>query len=110
MRYRAGQALAIALDKSLHAEMGNDEFSEARRRAWWMTYYCVIQGSIVSTTMPAIVINDPQFTTPYPSFSSDAEVCTRRPLRYLPSANRPSGLVYLDTSSTSACIGNPVYW
>jgi hypothetical protein len=28
--------------------------------------------------MPAIVINDPQFTTPYPSFSSDAEVgfCT----------------------------------
>ena len=37
MRYRAGQALAIALDKSLHAQMGNDEFSEARRRAWWMT-------------------------------------------------------------------------
>ncbi|CAG8239465.1 unnamed protein product [Penicillium salamii] len=73
MRYRAGQALAIALDKSLHAQMGNDEFSEARRRAWWMTYYCVVQGSIVSTTMPAIVINDPQFTTPYPSFSSDAE-------------------------------------
>ncbi|KAJ5424026.1 Transcription factor [Penicillium cf. griseofulvum] len=73
MRYRAGQALAIALDKSLHAEMGNDESSEARRRAWWMTYYCVIQGSIVSTTMPAIVINDPQFTTPYPSFSSDSE-------------------------------------
>ncbi|CAI7582741.1 unnamed protein product [Penicillium bialowiezense] len=73
MRYRAGQALAIALDKSLHAQLGNDEFSEARRRAWWMTYYCVIQGSIVSTTMPAIVINDPQFTTPYPTFSSDAE-------------------------------------
>lgn len=37
MRYRAGQAFAIALDKSLHAQMGNDEFSEARRRAWWMT-------------------------------------------------------------------------
>lgn len=37
MRYRAGQALAIALDKSLHAQLGNDEFSEARRRAWWMT-------------------------------------------------------------------------
>ncbi|OQE33003.1 hypothetical protein PENFLA_c001G05949 [Penicillium flavigenum] len=73
MRYRAGQALAIALDKSLHAQIENDEFPEARRRAWWMTYYCVIQGSIVSTTMPAIVINDPQFTTPYPSFASDAE-------------------------------------
>ncbi|KAI2707026.1 transcriptional regulator family: Fungal Specific TF [Penicillium roqueforti] len=73
MRYRAGQALAIALDKSLHAQLENDESSEARRRAWWMTYYCVVQGSIVSTTMPAIVINDPQFTTPYPSFSSDTE-------------------------------------
>ncbi|KAJ5120657.1 uncharacterized protein N7515_010045 [Penicillium bovifimosum] len=77
MRYRAGQALAIALDKGLHAQMGDDEYSEARRRAWWMTYYCVIQGSIVSTTMPAIVINDPQFTTPYPTFSSDTEVCTQ---------------------------------
>jgi hypothetical protein len=37
MRYRAGQALAIALDKSLHAQVVNDEFAEARRRAWWMT-------------------------------------------------------------------------
>ncbi|GLI72612.1 hypothetical protein PoHVEF18_000791 [Penicillium ochrochloron] len=50
MRYRAGQALALALDKSLHSCMDNDEFSEARRRAWWMT-----------------------FTTPYPRFESDAE-------------------------------------
>ncbi|KAJ5370825.1 uncharacterized protein N7496_006917 [Penicillium cataractarum] len=73
MRYRAGQALALALDKSLHCCMDNDEYSEARRRAWWMTYYCVIQGSIVSTTPPTIVINDPQFTTPYPRFESDAE-------------------------------------
>ncbi|KAJ5492257.1 hypothetical protein N7453_010354 [Penicillium expansum] len=88
MRYRAGQALAIALDKSLHAQMGNDEFSEARTKS---LYYCVMQGSIVSTTMPAIVVNDPQFTTPYPSFSSDAEVCTPRPLDYLASANRSSG-------------------
>ena len=37
MRYRAGQALALALDKSLHADLEEDEFSEARRRAWWMT-------------------------------------------------------------------------
>ena len=38
MRYRAGQALAIALDMSLHA-LGEeyDDFAEARRRAWWMT-------------------------------------------------------------------------
>ncbi|KAJ5697634.1 hypothetical protein N7488_011318 [Penicillium malachiteum] len=73
MRYRAGQALALALDKSLHDHHTEDVFTEARRRAWWMTYYCVIQGSIVSTTPPTIVINDPQFTTPYPRFSSDAE-------------------------------------
>lgn len=38
MRYRAGQALSIALDKSLHGQgTEHDEFSEARRRAWWMT-------------------------------------------------------------------------
>ncbi|OQE27334.1 hypothetical protein PENSTE_c004G02083 [Penicillium steckii] len=73
MRYRAGQALALALDKYLHCSLEEDTFSEARRRAWWMTYYCVIQGSIVSTTPPTIVINDPQFTTPYPRFSADAE-------------------------------------
>ncbi|KAJ5160009.1 uncharacterized protein N7482_007013 [Penicillium canariense] len=73
MRYRAGQALALALDKSLHSCMDSDDFAEARRRAWWMTYYCVIQGSIVSITPPTIVINDPQFTTPYPHFDSDAE-------------------------------------
>ncbi|KAJ5636165.1 uncharacterized protein N7484_009478 [Penicillium longicatenatum] len=73
MRYRASQALALALDKSLHDYVEEDEFCEARRRAWWMTYYSVIQGAIVSTTPPTLVINDPQFTTPYPSFSSDAE-------------------------------------
>ncbi|KAJ5279439.1 hypothetical protein N7478_004811 [Penicillium angulare] len=73
MRFRAGQALALALDKSLHDSHIEDEFSEARRRAWWMTYYCGLQGAIVSTTPPTIVINDPQFTTPYPRFSSDAE-------------------------------------
>ncbi|PYI11125.1 C6 zinc finger domain protein [Aspergillus sclerotiicarbonarius CBS 121057] len=74
MRYRAGQALAIALDMSLHS-LGEecDEFAEARRRAWWMTYYCVLQGSIVSTTPLAIVANDPQFVTPYPRFSADPD-------------------------------------
>lgn len=38
MRYRAGQALVMAMNMSLHA-LGeeHDEFAEARRRAWWMT-------------------------------------------------------------------------
>lgn len=40
MRYRAGQALSMALDMSLH-ELGEEqgEFAEARRRAWWMTVW-----------------------------------------------------------------------
>ncbi|EAA65272.1 hypothetical protein AN0094.2 [Aspergillus nidulans FGSC A4] len=72
MRYRAGQALAIALDMSLHT-LGEeyDEMAEARRRAWWMTYYCVLQGSIVSTTSLSIDANDSQFVTPYPRFAAD---------------------------------------
>ncbi|KAH8705086.1 hypothetical protein BGW36DRAFT_285569 [Talaromyces proteolyticus] len=77
MRYRAGQAWVIAMNLSLYA-LGpeNDEFSEAKRRAWWMTYYCVLQGSIVSVTVsppPTVIINDPRFTTPYPHFASDPE-------------------------------------
>ncbi|KAL4919722.1 hypothetical protein BDW62DRAFT_216648 [Aspergillus aurantiobrunneus] len=61
MRYRAGQALAIALDMSLHS-LGEeyDGLAEARRRAWWMTPL-------------SIDANDPQFVTPYPRFSADAD-------------------------------------
>lgn len=46
MRSRAGQAYVMAMDMSLHA-LGaqDDEFSEARRRAWWMTV-----GASVSDT------------------------------------------------------------
>jgi hypothetical protein len=43
MRYRAGQAWVLAMNLSLNA-LGpeQDEFTEARRRAWWMTvrYLC----------------------------------------------------------------------
>ncbi|CEL03282.1 hypothetical protein ASPCAL04438 [Aspergillus calidoustus] len=74
MRLRADQALAIALDMSLQS-LGNeyDGFAEARRRAWWMTYYCVLQVSIVSTTPLSIIANNPQFTTPYPRFPADPD-------------------------------------
>lgn len=37
MRNRAGQALTAAMSMSLHDATENDEFTEARRRAWWMT-------------------------------------------------------------------------
>ncbi|KAK2792001.1 hypothetical protein FQN52_004107 [Onygenales sp. PD_12] len=68
MRNRAGQAYVMAMNMSLHALPPEDNmFSEARRRAWWMT------GSIVSTTPPTIIANDPRFVTPYPRFASDPE-------------------------------------
>ncbi|KAI9370593.1 C6 zinc finger domain protein [Aspergillus egyptiacus] len=75
MSYRAGQALSIARGMSLHS-LGQeyDEFAEARRRAWWMTYYCVLQSSIVSTTPLSIDANDPHYVTPYPRFSGDPDV------------------------------------
>jgi hypothetical protein len=78
MRHRAGQAYVIAMNMSLHS-LGPEEdpFSEARRRAWWMTvwrshpittgmwsqltviwqYYAVCQGSIVSTTVRFSTLN-----------------------------------------------------
>jgi len=40
MRQRAGQAIMAAMDLSLHREPETDkcdQFTEARRRAWWMT-------------------------------------------------------------------------
>jgi hypothetical protein len=40
MRNRAGQALMSAMNMSLHIELeaeADDKFTEARRRAWWMT-------------------------------------------------------------------------
>lgn len=38
MKYRAGQALTLAMNMSLHSLSEEyDEFAEARRRAWWMT-------------------------------------------------------------------------
>ena len=37
MKSRAGQALSIAMGKSLNRWMVEDGDSEARRRAWWMT-------------------------------------------------------------------------
>ncbi|KAF2103144.1 hypothetical protein NA57DRAFT_31841, partial [Rhizodiscina lignyota] len=74
MRNRAGQALVNAMDLCLHsAGEEYDHFEEARRRAWWMTYVCVCQGSIYSSTPPIISVLDPSFTRQYPSIAADAE-------------------------------------
>lgn len=52
MRTRANAALMSALSMSLHTQdFSENTFSEARRRAWWMTYVCVCQSSIVSNTV-----------------------------------------------------------
>ncbi len=52
MRARAGAALVAAMSLFLHTRNEiEDEYSEARRRVWWMTYICVCQGSIVSNTV-----------------------------------------------------------
>ncbi|KAM5499231.1 hypothetical protein McanMca71_006420 [Microsporum canis] len=73
MRHRAGQAYIMAMNLSLHAITRDDSpFAEARRRAWWMTFYCVCQGSIVGTVPITILTHDPRFTTPYPRFASDS--------------------------------------
>ncbi|KAH2455749.1 hypothetical protein KXW63_003703 [Aspergillus fumigatus] len=76
MRYRAGQALAIALDMSLQS-LGeeNDECAEARRRAWWMTYYCMLQGSIVSTTGWAVLMQAQQVLASATQFVIDLNKC-----------------------------------
>ncbi|PWY67893.1 C6 finger domain protein [Aspergillus heteromorphus CBS 117.55] len=63
---RAGQALTAAMSMSLHEMVDEDGFSESRRRAWWITYLTVCQGSIVSGRPPAINPYDPRFVTPYP--------------------------------------------
>jgi hypothetical protein len=54
MRNRASQAVDAATRLGLHQEMYSavrDEYTEARRRAWWMTYVCALQASIVSNTV-----------------------------------------------------------
>ncbi|KAM6483835.1 hypothetical protein HDV62DRAFT_388956 [Trichoderma sp. SZMC 28011] len=61
MTARASQALIIAKNMSLH-RLGpeNGTFSEAKRRAWWMTACLNVD-------------DDSQFTTPYPKLESDPE-------------------------------------
>ncbi|KAK5113762.1 hypothetical protein LTR85_010779 [Meristemomyces frigidus] len=80
MRNRAGQAHDAAIRLSLHedAEAANDiVFGEARRRAWWMTYVCVLQGSIVGSTAPMISANFRQFRMPLPTIASDPDAWTQ---------------------------------
>ncbi|KAF3763401.1 hypothetical protein M406DRAFT_347123 [Cryphonectria parasitica EP155] len=76
MQNRAGQALMSAMDLSLHSCTVRDEFTEARRRAWWMSYVCVAQGSIVSNTKPSFLVLSPSYTAEFPTFLADPEAFT----------------------------------
>ncbi|KAL3419527.1 C6 zinc finger domain-containing protein [Phlyctema vagabunda] len=72
LRTRAGQALIAAMELNLHSK-GPEKtlYAEADRRAWWMTYILVCQGSILSNAAPTILLHDPRFVTPSPTFASD---------------------------------------
>ncbi|QSZ33649.1 hypothetical protein DSL72_005217 [Monilinia vaccinii-corymbosi] len=74
MRKRCGQALISAMDLGLHSKSNEAyEYAESDRRIWWMTYVCVCQGSILSCMAPTILLKDPRFTTPLPTFASDSD-------------------------------------
>ncbi|KAI1419034.1 hypothetical protein F5Y12DRAFT_794990 [Xylaria sp. FL1777] len=74
MRARAGAALVAAMSLFLHTRNEvEDEYSEARRRVWWMTYICVCQGSIVSNTSPTFEVFGSSYTAKYPTILADRE-------------------------------------
>ncbi|KXJ95272.1 hypothetical protein Micbo1qcDRAFT_171665 [Microdochium bolleyi] len=74
MSLRANAALTQALEISLHTERAQqDQYTEARRRTWWMTYICISQVSIVSNTMATWENLVSNITTHYPLVRSDAE-------------------------------------
>ncbi|KAH7014788.1 C6 zinc finger domain protein [Ilyonectria destructans] len=77
MTCRASQALVTAKNLSLH-RLGpeTDRFSEARRRAWWMTYYYAHLCSVVRQSASINVDDDSEFITPYPRIESDPEAWT----------------------------------
>lgn len=52
MAKRASSALMEAMTLRIHTNHDpEDEYTEARRRVWWMTYVCISQVSIVSNTV-----------------------------------------------------------
>lgn len=78
MTQMAEEAFDSAVKLSLHNRQEDDsEFSEARRRTWWMTYLCMCNASIVSCKPPTRPMAIDTFTTPYPSTGNDSEVWSR---------------------------------
>ncbi|KAI1818447.1 C6 zinc finger domain-containing protein [Poronia punctata] len=74
MRARAGAALVAAMSLYLHKHSDEeDEYTEARRRTWWMTYICVCQGSIVGNTLPTLELFGSSYTARFPTIQADRE-------------------------------------
>ncbi|OIW34945.1 hypothetical protein CONLIGDRAFT_32006 [Coniochaeta ligniaria NRRL 30616] len=92
MRQLAEEAFDSSVKLSLHIIPHDDtNFSEARRRTWWMTvspfsgellippkhylqYLCMCNASIISCEPPTRPMMINTFTTPYPSTENDSEV------------------------------------
>ena len=81
MQDRAGQALMSAMNMSLHSQTDSDiSFSEARRRAWWMTVshlgpLCLICASSILMLSPVYLLMS--------SFHSELYCESNFDLRYL---------------------------
>ncbi|KAJ6144515.1 hypothetical protein N7470_008410 [Penicillium chermesinum] len=74
MRARINQAYTTAVDMSLH-DLGpnSSEFSEAKRRAWWMIVFMQYLSSSVFSVPPMVFADDPRITTPFPKFGVQFE-------------------------------------
>ncbi|KAH7145383.1 hypothetical protein B0J13DRAFT_607094, partial [Dactylonectria estremocensis] len=78
MQQLAEEAFDFSVKLSLHVIPNDDtNFSEARRRTWWMTYLCMCNASIISCDPPTRPMMTSTFTTPYPSTENDSEVWRR---------------------------------
>ncbi|KAK9638373.1 hypothetical protein HCH54_009231 [Aspergillus fumigatus] len=66
MTDRANEALTSAMKMSLHESLEEDEYAEARRRTWWMTYMVACQAAIVNGMPATFDPFDPRFVTPLP--------------------------------------------
>ncbi|KAJ5107023.1 hypothetical protein N7456_003698 [Penicillium angulare] len=74
MRARVNNAVTTAMDISLHnLDSTETEFSDAQRRAWWMTMFVAYISSNLHLSTPIISSDDPRITTPFPKFGVDLE-------------------------------------
>ncbi|KAJ5952198.1 uncharacterized protein N7479_010611, partial [Penicillium vulpinum] len=74
MRARGNQAITTAMDISFHRlDSTVTKYSEAQRRAWWMTIWVTYLSSNLHLSPPIVSLDDPRITTPYPKFDVHQE-------------------------------------